>query len=82
MIKDEEELNVMVEAALVGCSLFDHILGFIGPEFRRLKWLPNSSTRPDCLVPRACRFETIVASGVRSALPHGRATRRLPVKDS
>ena len=30
-IKDEEELALMSEAALVGCSLFEHILGFLRP---------------------------------------------------
>jgi Xaa-Pro aminopeptidase len=31
MVKDDEELAIMSEAALVGCRLFDHILGFLRP---------------------------------------------------
>ncbi|MGA2278239.1 MAG: aminopeptidase P family N-terminal domain-containing protein, partial [Terracidiphilus sp.] len=30
-LKDEDELAVMKEAALTGCRLFEHILGFIRP---------------------------------------------------
>jgi len=30
-IKDDEELAVMSEAALIGCKLFEHILGFLRP---------------------------------------------------
>jgi len=30
-VKDEDELALMSEAALAGCNLFEHILGFIRP---------------------------------------------------
>ena len=36
MVKDEDELKVMREAALVGCRLFDHILGLLRPGIERL----------------------------------------------
>ena len=31
VVKDEDELRVMGEAALMGCRLFDHMLGFLRP---------------------------------------------------
>ena len=31
LVKDEDELELMAEAALIGCQLFEHILGFIRP---------------------------------------------------
>jgi Xaa-Pro aminopeptidase len=34
-VKDEDELALMSEAALVGCKLFEHMLGFIRPGLRR-----------------------------------------------
>ncbi len=45
LVKDEDELGIMREAALMGCRLFDHILGFIRPGLRRSKWRRSSSTR-------------------------------------
>ena len=36
-VKDEDELALMIEAALVGCKLFEHILGFIRPGIREME---------------------------------------------
>ena len=36
-VKDEDELAVMVEAALTGCKLFEHMLGFIRPGMREIE---------------------------------------------
>jgi Xaa-Pro aminopeptidase len=81
MIKDEEELARMREAALIGCQLFDKILGFLRPglhEFEVAAELEYQARRAGA---EGMSFETIVASGMRSALPHGRATEaRLPRK--
>ena len=33
-IKDEDELALIIEAALTGCKLFEHMLGFIRPGMR------------------------------------------------
>ena len=74
-VKDEDELALMIEAALVGCKLFEHILGFHSTRHcGRLRLPPSWSTRRGCMGAEGMSFETIVASGVRSALPHGRAT--------
>ena len=79
MVKDEDELTIMIEAALVGCSLFDHILGFIRPGMPEFEVAAELEHQARLMGAEGMSFETIVASGVRSALPHGRATAsRLP----
>lgn len=79
MVKDEDELALMVEAALVGCKLFEQILGFIRPGLAEFEVAAEIEHQARLLGAEGMSFETIVASGVRSALPHGRATEaRLP----
>ncbi len=78
-IKDEAELALMIEAALVGCKLFDHILGFLRPGLREIEVAAELEHQARLLGAEGMSFETIVASGQRSALPHARATaNRLP----
>jgi Xaa-Pro aminopeptidase len=78
-VKDEEELAVMQEAALLGCELFDHMLGFIRPGLTEIQVAAELEYQARLRGAEGMSFETIVASGVRSALPHGRATNaRLP----
>jgi len=79
MIKDEDELALIIEAALVGCKLFEHILEFIRPGLAEIEVAAELEYRARLLGVEGMSFETIVASGLRSALPHGRATvARLP----
>jgi Xaa-Pro aminopeptidase len=78
-VKDEDELAVMSEAALLGCKLFEHMLGFIRPGLAEFEVAAELEHRARLLGAEGMSFETIVASGARSALPHGRATAaRLP----
>ena len=80
-VKDEDELAIMAEAALLGCKLFEHMLGFIRPGLMEIEVAAELEYQARLLGAEAMSFETIVASGVRSALPHGRATStRLPRK--
>jgi Xaa-Pro aminopeptidase len=72
--KDENEIAIMAEAAMVGCRLFDHILEFIKPGLREIEVAAELEYQARLLGAEAMSFETIVASGARSALPHGRAT--------
>ena len=79
MIKDEDELSLLVEAALVGCKLFEQIRGFIRPGLAEFEVAAELEHQARLLGAEGMSFETIVASGVRSALPHGHATAaRLP----
>ncbi len=73
-VKDEDEIAIMIQAALVGCQLFEHILGFIRPGLREVEVAAELEYQARLMGAEAMSFETIVASGVRSALPHGRAT--------
>jgi Xaa-Pro aminopeptidase len=74
LIKDEDELAVMSAAALVGCKLFEHILGLIRPGLAEFEVAAELEHQARLLGAEGMSFETIVASGARSALPHGRAT--------
>jgi Xaa-Pro aminopeptidase len=79
LVKDEDELRVMSEAALLGCRLFDHMLGFLRPGLQELEVAAELEHQARLLGAEGMSFDTIVASGARSALPHGRATSaRLP----
>ena len=73
-VKDEDELAIMTEAALLGCRLFDHMLGFLRPGLKETEVAAELEYQARLLGAEGMSFETIVASGARSALPHGRAT--------
>jgi Xaa-Pro aminopeptidase len=74
MVKDEDELALMHQAALLGCKLFDHILGFIRPGLTEIEVAAELEHRARLWGAEGMSFETIAASGARSALPHGRAS--------
>ena len=79
LVKDPDELVIMREAALLGCRLFDHILEFLRPGLREIDVAAELEHQARVLGAEGMSFETIVASGPRSAMPHGRATTaRLP----
>lgn len=73
-VKDEDELALMSEAALMGCRLFEHVLTFIRSGLTEIDVAAELEYQARRLGAEAMSFETIVASGIRSALPHGRAT--------
>ncbi|MFD1018714.1 M24 family metallopeptidase [Thalassobacillus hwangdonensis] len=74
LIKSDDEIKILKDAVAIADKAFDHILGFIKPgmketdvsnelEFFMRKHGATSSS-----------FDIIVASGYRSALPHGHAS--------
>jgi Xaa-Pro aminopeptidase len=78
-IKDDDEIVLMRQAAALGCTIFDHMLGFLRPGLTELAVAAELEYQARRRGAEAMSFETIVASGPRSALPHGRATeRKLP----
>lgn len=80
-LKDEDELAIMREAAQIGCQLFDEILTVISPGMTEIEVAAELEFRARRKGAEGMSFETIVASGARSALPHGRATgTKLPRK--
>jgi Xaa-Pro aminopeptidase len=76
-VKDEDELTVLAEAALVGCRLFEGILEFLRPGIVEIDVAAELEHKARLLGAEGMSFETIVASGARSAMPHGRATAAL-----
>ncbi len=73
-VKDAAEIEAMRSAASLGCRLFDDVLNSVVPGARESEIalrLEQGARRGGA---DGMSFETIVASGVRSALPHGRAT--------
>ena len=74
LIKDDAELDIMREAALAGCRIFDHMLAILRPGMPEFEVAAELEHQARMLGAEGMSFETIVASGPRSALPHGRAT--------
>ena len=78
-VKDADELVRLRAAAALGCSLFDHMLAYIEPGLTEIAVAAELEHQARLAGAEAMSFETIVASGERSALPHGHATAaRLP----
>jgi Xaa-Pro aminopeptidase len=73
-VKDGDELALMAEAALTGCKLFEHILGVLRPGIAEMAVAAELEHQARMLGAEGMSFETIVASGLRSALPHGKAS--------
>ncbi|WLD95418.1 Xaa-Pro peptidase family protein [Alkalihalobacillus sp. AL-G] len=77
LIKDENELKVLKEAAELADQTFEHILSFIRPGLSEIEvsneleffMRKNGAT--------SSSFDIIVASGVRSSLPHGVASNKI-----
>ncbi len=73
-VKDAEEVAHMRTAALVGCDLFAKMLGWMRPGLTEVEVAAELEHAARLAGAEGMSFETIVASGERSALPHGRAT--------
>jgi Xaa-Pro aminopeptidase len=73
-LKDQDELEVMREAAALGDEIFTHMLGFIRPGLTEVAIAAELEYQARVRGAEGMSFESIVASGTRSALPHGRAS--------
>jgi Xaa-Pro aminopeptidase len=73
-VKDEDEIARMRRAAALGCSLFESVLEFLQPGISEAEVAAQLEFRARMAGAEAMSFETIVASGARSSLPHGRAS--------
>jgi len=73
-IKDGDEIAVMQEAAGLGCALFEGMLGEISSAKTEVQIAVELERRARFGGAERMSFETIVASGARSALPHAHAT--------
>jgi Xaa-Pro aminopeptidase len=73
-VKDAEEIEKIRVAAKLGCRLFDEMLGYLRPGLTEMEVAATLEHAARIAGAEAMSFETIVASGERSALPHGRAS--------
>jgi len=73
-VKDADEIARMRAAAALGCRLFEAVMGHIAAGVTEAEVAAQLELQARLAGAEAMSFETIVASGVRSALPHGRAT--------
>jgi Xaa-Pro aminopeptidase len=74
MVKDSEEIERLRKAVLLGASLFDVALETIKPGVTELQVAAEMEYAARRGGAEGMAFETIIAAGVRSALPHGRAS--------
>ena len=74
MVKDEEEIARLRQAALLGSTLFDTALKAIRPGVSEAEVAAEMEFAARRAGAEGMAFETIVAAGERSALPHGRAS--------
>ena len=77
MIKTEQEINIIKAACEIAHHAFTHILGFIKPGKTELEVSNELEFFMRKQGATQSSFDTIVASGLRSALPHGVATNKV-----
>ncbi len=73
-VKTEEEIDIIQEAVKITEKAYDYILGYIKPGVTEIEVANELDFYMRKLGATGVSFDTIVASGVRSALPHGVAT--------
>jgi Xaa-Pro aminopeptidase len=73
-VKDEVEIEIIRRAAGLGCRLFETMLGSIRSGMTEVAVAAELEHAARLAGAERMSFDTIVASGERSALPHGRAT--------
>jgi Xaa-Pro aminopeptidase len=76
MYKDEDEIAVMQEAADLADQAFSHILSYLKPGVSEREVALELEFFMRRNVASSTSFDTIIASGERSALPHGVASDR------
>ncbi len=74
MVKDPQEIEHMRAAARLGASLFEVALKTIRPGIKEVEVAAEIEYAARQAGAEGMSFPTIVASGERSALPHGRAS--------
>ena len=74
LLKDENEIACLRTAALMGAGLFDTALKTIRPGVKEVEVAAEMEYAARLGGAEGMSFETIIASGRRSALPHGRAS--------
>src|SRR5699024_10880518 len=76
LIKSEEELSIIKEATKIADQAFEHILTFIKPGIKEIDVANELEFTMRQAGATSSSFDIIVASGYRSALPHGVASNK------
>jgi len=76
LIKSEAEIKILKEAAEIADAAFAHILSFIRPGVKEIEVANELEFFMRKQGASSSSFDTIVASGYRSALPHGVASEK------
>jgi len=79
MVKEDAELARIRTAVQLGATLFDRALGVLRPGVREAEVAAEMEYAARRAGAEEMSFPTIIASGARSALPHGRATEQTVV---
>jgi Xaa-Pro aminopeptidase len=74
MVKDADEVEAIRAAVSAGARLFDRALEVLRPGVREIEVAAEMEYAARRAGADAMSFETIIAAGARSALPHGRAS--------
>jgi Xaa-Pro aminopeptidase len=74
MVKDDEEMELIRAAVRLGATLFDRALEVLRPGVKEAEVAAEMEYAARRAGAEEMSFPTIIASGARSALPHGRAT--------
>jgi Xaa-Pro aminopeptidase len=72
--KDDTEIALIAEASAISDRVFQKIIGMLKPGISELEISAEISYLHKSYGAEGDAFETIVASGVRGALPHGKAS--------
>jgi Xaa-Pro aminopeptidase len=76
MVKDDDELGLLRAAVKLGATLFDRALEVLRPGIKEAEVAAEMEYAARRAGAEEMSFPTIIASGARSALPHGRATQQ------
>lgn len=76
-VKDEEEIAIVEKACEIADKAFSHILTYIKPGMTEIQVANELDFYMRSLGASSVSFETIVASGLRSAMPHGVASEKV-----
>ncbi|WP_086444981.1 M24 family metallopeptidase [Candidatus Enterococcus lemimoniae] len=76
-VKDEEEIAIIEKACSIADLGFKHILTVIKPGMTEIEIANQLDFYMRSLGASGVSFETIVASGIRSAMPHGVASQKV-----
>ena len=76
-VKTEDEIEIIQEAVNIAEKGFDYILGFVKPGITEIEVANELDFYMRKLGATEVSFDTIVASGIRSAMPHGVASDKI-----